>query len=149
MKKEKNLRIFGEQYKCDWWNTAEESIPLLQNLLSIILYSDATTFDGLGRTSGHPVFLTLGNLPNWYRNLPEAKVLLGFLPKVQDARIKVFKEFLKFQQEIYHKSLKIMLAPLQKKYHSLYFRIKEKPDELKHLSSCRKKLKIVSTGEGK
>ena len=87
---------------------------MLQNLLSIILYSDATTFDGLGRTLGHPVFLTLGNLPNWYRNLPEAKVLLGFLPKVQDAGIKVSKEFLKFQQEIYHKSLKIILTPLQK-----------------------------------
>ena len=127
MKKEKNLRIFGEQYECNWWITAEESVPLFQNLLSIILYSDATTFDGLGRTLGHPVFLTLGNLPNWYQNLPEAKVLLGFLPKVQDAGIKVSKEFLKFQQEIYHKSLKIMLAPLQKKYHSLYFRIKEKP----------------------
>ena len=69
---------------------------MLQNLLSIILYSDATTFDRLERTSGHPIFLTLGNLPNWYRNLPEAKVLLGFLPKVQDAGIKVSKEFLKF-----------------------------------------------------
>src|SRR5436305_7930783 len=127
MKKEKNLRIFGEQYECNWWITAEKSVSLLQNLLSIILYSDATTFDGLGRTSGHPVFLTFGNLPNWYQNLPETKVLLGFLPKIQDAGIKVSKEFLKFQQEIYHKSLKIMLAPLQKKYYSLYFRIKGKP----------------------
>ena len=59
MKKEKNQRIFDEQYECDWWLTAEKSVPLLQNLLSIILYSDATTFDGLGKTSGHPVFLTL------------------------------------------------------------------------------------------
>lgn len=31
--------------------------------------------------AGHSVFLTLGNLPNQVRNLPEAKVLLGFLPK--------------------------------------------------------------------
>jgi len=127
MKKEKNQRIFGEQYECDWWLTAEKSVPLLQNLLSIILYSDATTFDGLGKTSGHPVFLTLGNLPNWYRNLPKAKVLLDFLPKIQDTGIKVSKEFLKFQQEIYHKSLKIMLAPLQKKSLSLYFGIKGRP----------------------
>jgi len=40
------------------------------------------TFDGLGKTLGHPVFLTLGNLLNWVQNLPEAKVLLGFLLKV-------------------------------------------------------------------
>lgn len=49
------------------------------------------------------------------------------MPKVQDTGIKVSKEFSMFQQEIYHKSLKIMLAPLQKKYHSLYFGIKGKP----------------------
>jgi hypothetical protein len=125
--KNENIRIFGEQYECDWWLTAEKSVPLLQNLLSIILYSDATTFDGLGKTSGHPVFLTLGNLPNWYRNLPEAKVLLGFLPKIQDTGIKTSKEFLNFQRELYHKSLKIMLAPLQKKSDSLYFIIRGKP----------------------
>src|SRR5271170_2157938 len=124
MKKEKNQRIFGEQYECDWWLTAEKSVPLLQNLLSIILYSDATTFDGLDKTSGHPVFLTLGNLPNWYRNLLETKVVLDFLPKIQDTGIKVSKEFLKFQQEIY---LKIMLVSLQKKSLSLYFRIKGRP----------------------
>ena len=93
----------------------------------IILYSDATNFDGLGKTLGHPIFLTLGNLPNWYQNLSEAKILLGFLPKVQDTGIKVYKEFLKLQQEIYHKSLKIILAPLQKKSDSLYFEIKGKP----------------------
>ncbi|POG80115.1 hypothetical protein GLOIN_2v1764901 [Rhizophagus irregularis DAOM 181602=DAOM 197198] len=51
-------------------------------------YEDGTTFDGLGKTSGHPVFLTLGNVPNWVRNLPESKILLGFLPKVQDSGIK-------------------------------------------------------------
>ena len=51
------------------------------------------TFDGLGKTSGHPVFLTLGNLSNWVRNLPEAKVLLGFLPKVQDSGIKTTNVF--------------------------------------------------------
>jgi len=86
-----------------------------------------TNFDGLGKTSGHPIFLTLGNLPNWYRNLSEAKILLGFLPKVQDTGIKVCKEFSKLQQEIYHKSLKIILAPLQKKSDSLYFGIKGRP----------------------
>ncbi|PKY58230.1 hypothetical protein RhiirA4_479965 [Rhizophagus irregularis] len=47
-------------------------------------FEDATTFDGLGKSSGHPVFLTLGNIPNRVQNLPEAKILLGFLPKVQD-----------------------------------------------------------------
>ena len=87
------MRIFGEVYEGNWWLETEKTLPSLNHLLSIILYSDATTFDGLGKTSRHPVFLTLGNLPNWFRNLPEAKVLLGFLPKVQDSEIKTTESF--------------------------------------------------------
>jgi hypothetical protein len=92
--------------------------------LSIILYSDATIFDGLGKTSGHPVFLTLGNLPNWVRNLPEAKVLLGFLPKIQNTGIKTSEDFRRMQRKIYHECFKIMLRPLLEKPDALYFGIK-------------------------
>lgn len=117
-------RIFGEQYECNWWLETEKTLPPLNNLLSIILYSDATTFDGLGKTSGHPVFLTLGNLPNWFRNSPESKVLLGFLPKVQDSGIKTTESFRSFQREIFHKCFTIMLRPLLEKPDALYFGIK-------------------------
>ena len=86
-------RIFGEPYESNWWLETEKTLPPLNHLLSIILYSDTTTFDGLGKTSGHPVFLTLGNLPNWVRNSPEAKVLLGFLPKVQDSELMPFEAY--------------------------------------------------------
>ena len=90
LKKDVNsgMRIFGEPYEGDWWLETEMTLLSLNHLLSNILYSDATTFDRLEKTSGHPVFLTLGNLPNWVRNLPKTKVLLGFLPKVQDSGIK-------------------------------------------------------------
>jgi len=66
LKKDVNsgMRIFGKPYEGDWWLETEMTLPPLNHLLSIILYSDVTTFDGLGKTSGHPVFLTLGNLPN-------------------------------------------------------------------------------------
>ena len=87
------MRIFGEPYEEDWWLETEMTLSPLNHLLSIILYLDATTFDGLGKTSGYPVFLTLGNLLNCVRNLPEAKVLLGFLPKVQDSEIKTTDVF--------------------------------------------------------
>ena len=59
------MRIFGKPYEGDWWLETEMTLLPLNHLLSIILYSDATTFDGLGKTLGHPVFLILGNLPNW------------------------------------------------------------------------------------
>ena len=85
--------MFGEPYEGDWWLETKKTLLPLNHLLSIILYSDGTTFDGLGKTSGHPVFLTLGNVPNWVQNLPESKILLGFLPKVQDSGIKTTEVF--------------------------------------------------------
>jgi hypothetical protein len=126
LNKDKNsgIRIFGEPYESDWWLETEKALPALNHLLSIILYSDATTFDGLGKTSGHPVFLTLGNLPNLIRNSPEAKVLIGFLPKVQDIGFKSGEAFRSFQREVYHKCFKIMLQPLLEKPDALYFGIK-------------------------
>ncbi|POG78347.1 hypothetical protein GLOIN_2v1836976 [Rhizophagus irregularis DAOM 181602=DAOM 197198] len=86
-------------------------------------FEDATTFDGLGKSSGHPVFLILGNIPNRIRNLPEAKILLGFLPKVQNTGIKTTESFRSLQRDVYHKCFKIMLQPLLEKSEALYFGI--------------------------
>src|ERR1043165_2487357 len=100
-----------------------KTLPPLNYLLSVILYSDVTTFDGLGKTSGHPVFLTLENLPNWLQNTLESKVLLRFLPKVQDSGIKTTDSFRSFQCEIYHKCFNIMFRPLLERPNALYFGI--------------------------
>ena len=67
-----------------WWERAQESIGMeMKKVLSIILYSDATTLDHLGKNSEHPIYLSLKNIPNWHRNKRDAKVLLGFLPKLK------------------------------------------------------------------
>ena len=54
------------------------------------------TCDQLEKTSEHPIFLTLGNIPSWIRNKPDAKVLLGYLPQlkaktISQKKLKVFK----------------------------------------------------------
>ncbi|POG62434.1 hypothetical protein GLOIN_2v1785275 [Rhizophagus irregularis DAOM 181602=DAOM 197198] len=75
------------------------------------------------RVFGHPVFLTLENVPNWVQNLPEFKILLGFLPKVQDSGIKTTEVFRSLQREIFHKCFNIMLWPLLEKPDTLCFGI--------------------------
>src|SRR3989440_3826376 len=126
LNKDKNsgIRIFGEPYESNWWLEMEKALLALNHLLSIILYSDATTFDGLRKSSGHPVFLTFGNLSNWVQNSPESKILLGFLSKVQDTGIKPSETFRSFQREVFHKCFNIMLRPLLEKPDALYFGIK-------------------------
>ncbi|CAG8517915.1 1214_t:CDS:2, partial [Scutellospora calospora] len=126
-KNDNSERVFGEPYERNWWLETEKTLPLLNYLLSIILYSDATTFDGFGKTSGHPIFLTLGNLPNWVRNSPNSKVLLGFLPNIKNTEIKTTEAFRNTQHKIYHKCLQIILHPLLEKSNTLYFGIRGQP----------------------
>ncbi|RHZ82165.1 hypothetical protein Glove_113g53 [Diversispora epigaea] len=45
--KYKGEKAYNEQYTGNWWKNTEASLPHGSNLLSIILYSDATTIDTL------------------------------------------------------------------------------------------------------
>lgn len=59
-------------------------LPKNTSLLSIILYSDATTCDKFGKKKLHPIYITLGNLPFKIRNSLNAKSLLGYLPIIEN-----------------------------------------------------------------
>ncbi|KAF0475619.1 zn-finger domain-containing protein [Gigaspora margarita] len=57
--------IYKEQNNGIWWKTAQNSLPIGSKLLSIILYSDATNCDTLGKSQLHPIYMSLGNIPTW------------------------------------------------------------------------------------
>jgi len=107
-------RVYGEQNSGEWWSTAESSLPIGAELLSIILYSDATNCDTLGKSSLHPIYISLGNISIWRWNKSDAKQLLGYLPIIKsfDLTEKWSKAFKNIVRETFHKSLKILLEPL-------------------------------------
>jgi hypothetical protein len=74
-------------------------------LLSIILYSDATTTDTLGKSQLHPIYVSLGNIPIWRCNKLDAKQLLGYLPILEAANKDLVRE-------VFHKSLRHLLEPI-------------------------------------
>ena len=100
-------RIYREQYNGEWWERVQNSLPSDAKVLSIILYSDATTCDHLGKTSEHPIYLTLGNIISWRRNKPDAKILLGYLPQLKAKTIseKRTESFYSAKHAIYQYSL--------------------------------------------
>jgi hypothetical protein len=107
-------RCYGEQYSCEWWNRAQTSISEGAKILSIIFYSDATTCDILGKTSKHPVYLTLGNIPNWRRNKPDAKALLAYLPRMEASNEqKKQQDFFTAKHHLFHHSMDILIKPLK------------------------------------
>ncbi|RIA86545.1 hypothetical protein C1645_740769 [Glomus cerebriforme] len=103
-------RIYNEQYNGEWWERVHNSIPNGAKVLSIIIYSDATTCNHLGKTSEHPIYLTLGNIPSWIRNKPDAKVLLEYLPiiKSKDISQKRLKSFQLAKRSLYQHALNIL-----------------------------------------
>jgi Plavaka transposase len=107
-------RIYHEQYNGEWWERVQNSLPRGAKVLSIILYSDATTCDHLGKSSEHPIYLTLGNIVSWRRNKPDAKVLLGYLPQLKAKTItqKRSKSFRLTKRVLYQYSLDILVRPL-------------------------------------
>ena len=91
-----------------------ELIPSAANILSIILYSDATTTDVLDKNSLHPIYISLGNISIWRRNKENAKQLLGYLPIISaenDTKKKLFEFKLKVRKT-FHNLIKFLLEPL-------------------------------------
>ena len=108
------MRCYSEMYNSDWWKRAQTTIPVGAKLISLILYSDATTCDVLGKTSRHPIFLTLGNIPQKYRNKQYAKSIIGFLP-ILAAGNQTERKSDAFRMEVrqtFHKCLDIILKPI-------------------------------------
>ena len=57
-------------------------------IIPIIFYSDATTLDHFGKSSRHPIFVTIGNIPTSLRNKPESKALVGLIPILEGSKQK-------------------------------------------------------------
>jgi hypothetical protein len=101
--------IYSEQYSGNWWKNTQDSLPIGSKILSIILYSDATNCDSLGKSQLHPIYMSLGNIPAWRRNKQDAKQLLGYLPIIHTANSNKQKEQVR---QTFHKCLEIILEPV-------------------------------------
>ena len=106
-------KCYSEQYTSKWWSRAQASISEGAKVLSIIFYSDATTCDVLGKTSKHPIYLTLGNIPNWRRNKPDAKALLAYLPRIEASHEKKQEDFAAAKHDLFHHSMEVLIKPLK------------------------------------
>ncbi|RHZ65586.1 hypothetical protein Glove_314g17 [Diversispora epigaea] len=124
-KKHQGEKSYAEQNSGNWWKYTEASIPSSACILSFILYSDATTTDTLGKSSLHPIYISLGNIPTWRRNKEDAKQLLGYFPILfaKNEKEKTSPEFKKLVRETFHKSLKFLLDPLFENENGIDYKI--------------------------
>ncbi|GES92023.1 hypothetical protein GLOIN_2v1487254 [Rhizophagus clarus] len=101
------IKTYGEQFKSNWWYITENKIPVDNKLLLIIIYADSTTCDHLGKTSEHSIYISLRNIPNWQQNKPNAKVLVGYLPKLKakDNTTRNSESFRRLQRLVFQRCL--------------------------------------------
>src|SRR6266516_1778827 len=102
-----------------------KNIPPDNHLLSIIIYADSTTCDYLGKTSEHPIYISLGNIPNWMQNKPNSKVFVGYLLKLKakDNTTRNSEFFQKLQRQVFQRCLQILLLPILNQT-DMYFVVK-------------------------
>ena len=72
----------GNWYKASWLKLC--TTPRKDILLNIIGFSDETVTDKFGKQSLHPFVVTLGLFNRATRNLPEAWINLGYIPKLEN-----------------------------------------------------------------
>ncbi|PKK62759.1 hypothetical protein RhiirC2_813937 [Rhizophagus irregularis] len=107
-------RSYSEMFNCNWWKQAVNHAPYGSKIVPIIFYSDATTLDHFGKSSRHPIFVTIGNIPTNLCNKPESKALVGLIPILESSKqIKETEEFLKAIRITFHKCFEILLAPIR------------------------------------
>ena len=97
-----------------WWKNTERSLPTDAKLLSLILYSDATTTNTLGKSQLHLIYLSIGNISTWCCNKPDVKQLLGYL-LILEAISSIEKKFSTYKNLVcktFHKSLRHLLEPI-------------------------------------
>ncbi|GBB87842.1 hypothetical protein RclHR1_14330004 [Rhizophagus clarus] len=105
-------QLYSDPCTADWFKqTQYNSKNSKSGIIGLILYSDATICDTLGKIQKHPIFVSLCNFPNNIRNKENAKVLLGYIPIINNANVEVYLQN-------YHKSIEILLHPLLSQYNS-------------------------------
>ncbi|RHZ85509.1 hypothetical protein Glove_65g9 [Diversispora epigaea] len=119
------LQYFIFKYENKKWKYAKASIPSSACILFLILYSDATTTDTLGKSSLHPIYISLGNISTWRRNKEDTKQLLGYFSILfaKNEKKKTSPEFKKLVREIFHKSLKFLLDLLFENENGIDYKI--------------------------
>jgi hypothetical protein len=102
-------------YDSNWWRNVESNLPIGACVMPIILYADATLCDHLGKTSRHPIFMTLGNIPLARRNKTDAKILLGYIPSLEHHSLseKQSPQFRSASRNLFHHALAEILRPLR------------------------------------
>lgn len=102
-------------YDSNWWRNVENNLPIGAHVMPIILYADATLCDHLGKTSRHPIFMILGNIPLARRNKTDAKILLGYIPNLEHHSLpeKKSAQFCSASRNLFHSALATILRPLR------------------------------------
>ncbi|GES84109.1 hypothetical protein GLOIN_2v1783703 [Rhizophagus clarus] len=110
-----NERQYTDMYDSDWWRDVEKNLPIGAYVMPIILYADATLCDHLGKTSRHPVFMTLRNIPLACRNKVDAKILFGYIPNLEycSTSKKKSAQHRSASRELFHHALATILRPLR------------------------------------
>ncbi len=104
-------RAYSKQNTEIWREETEKSLPFNCKLLLIILYSDTTNVNSLGKSNLHPIYIIIENIKTWRRNKSDVKQLLGFLPILKSNK-RNLEKFKIASHKVFYKSLELLLKSI-------------------------------------
>ena len=105
----KGQRVYGEVFSGERVRHLSEEIPACGTLLGIIGYTDGTNLSDNGRQTALPLYVSLANHPESFRKKAAGRRLVVYIPQLSgDGEAQRRK-----QLELYHKVLRVALAPLR------------------------------------
>ena len=108
-------RVYADLNSGNWWRDEEQSTGMPCDnsyLLVIVLSSDATHMTATG-WSLHPCYLTVGNIPRWWRQKQTGWTLVGFYPVVRASKAFTNRVAVtRFRRDVGHWCFEQMTKPL-------------------------------------
>ncbi|GJP48515.1 hypothetical protein CLOM_g7796 [Closterium sp. NIES-68] len=107
-----------------FWREAVAGLPDGASIAAVILYSDATELAKDGSATGHPVYVSLGNISSGERWKPHGRRLAALLPDFSKHVVKPGVDVARRRLEIFHTCLEKILEK-QKEVESTGMRMKD------------------------
>ncbi|GJP55090.1 hypothetical protein CLOM_g14071 [Closterium sp. NIES-68] len=115
---------FTEPSTGSFWREAVAGLPDGASIAAVILYSDATELAKDGSATGHPVYVSLGNISSGERWKPHGRRLAALLPDFSKHVVKPGVDVARRRLEIFHTCLEKILEK-QKEVESTGMRMKD------------------------
>ncbi|KIL63907.1 hypothetical protein M378DRAFT_79020 [Amanita muscaria Koide BX008] len=111
-------RIYHDMNTGKWWWKMQDILEAQKpgaTVIPVILSSDRTQITRFGSKTAYPVYMTIGNIPKFFRRKPSyrAQILIAYLPNTKLKHITNKASRRRTLSNLFHSCMRRILSPLE------------------------------------